>query len=175
MTDIASIERLNVDCTCVTLDVEKLCRALENVVGAFAFCRDMAETHPNLLSAQPLFLSQPHADIMQKLVTAIETVATLDSYQSAAFEYAPDIVRYQPGAIGVFMGYDFHLTPDGPKLIEINTNAGGALIAAYFMQAQRACCAGMSMAAATHGYPATQQCAAPEITKILRRSSRRAP
>ena len=26
------------------------------------------------------------------------------------------------------MGYDFHLTPDGPRLIEINTNAGGALL-----------------------------------------------
>ena len=26
------------------------------------------------------------------------------------------------------MGYDFHLTPAGPRLIEINTNAGGALL-----------------------------------------------
>ena len=26
------------------------------------------------------------------------------------------------------MGYDFHLTPAGPRLIEINTNAGGALV-----------------------------------------------
>jgi hypothetical protein len=25
------------------------------------------------------------------------------------------------------MGYDFHLTPDGPRLIEVNTNAGGIL------------------------------------------------
>ncbi|MFM9938750.1 MAG: hypothetical protein ACKVP7_04550 [Hyphomicrobiaceae bacterium] len=151
MTSIASIERLNADCTCVTLDVEKLCRALEKVVGDPSFCRDMAETHPHLLSAQPLFLSQPHAQTMQELITAIETVAAHPSYQSAALEYAPDIARYQPGAIGVFMGYDFHLGPDGPKLIEINTNAGGALINAYLLQAQRACCAEMGMAAAIHG------------------------
>ena len=26
------------------------------------------------------------------------------------------------------MGYDFHLTPHGPRLIEVNTNAGGALL-----------------------------------------------
>ena len=26
------------------------------------------------------------------------------------------------------MGYDFHLTPAGPRLIEVNTNAGGALL-----------------------------------------------
>jgi len=28
----------------------------------------------------------------------------------------------------VFMGYDFHLTAAGPRLIEVNTNAGGALL-----------------------------------------------
>jgi len=51
----------------------------------------------------------------------------------------------RPGPVGVFMGYDFHLGIDGPKLIEINTNAGGALINAYLLQAQRACCAEMAL------------------------------
>lgn len=45
------------------------------------------------------------------------------------------------------MGYDFHLGAAGPKLIEINTNAGGALINAYVLQAQRACCSDMVRAA----------------------------
>jgi len=36
--------------------------------------------------------------------------------------------RHCAGNTGVFMGYDFHVTPQGPRLIEINTNAGGALI-----------------------------------------------
>jgi D-alanine-D-alanine ligase-like ATP-grasp enzyme len=35
----------------------------------------------------------------------------------------------------VFFGYDFHLTDDGPKLIEINTNAGGGLLNAYLLAA----------------------------------------
>jgi hypothetical protein len=38
------------------------------------------------------------------------------------------------------MGYDFHVTPEGPKLIEINTNAGGAFLNAALLNAQRACC-----------------------------------
>jgi hypothetical protein len=38
------------------------------------------------------------------------------------------------------MGYDFHLGADGPKLIEINTNAGGAFLNALSIRAQRACC-----------------------------------
>ena len=150
MTEMASIERLNADCTCITLDVEKLCRALEQVVGDPSFCRDMAKSHPHLLSAQPLYLSKAHADSMQGLIAAIEIVAANPAYQSAVLSYAPDIARFQPGAVGVFMGYDFHLGPDGPKLIEINTNAGGALINAYLLQAQRACCAEMGLAQPTH-------------------------
>ncbi|MFN6935741.1 MAG: bifunctional glutamate N-acetyltransferase/amino-acid acetyltransferase ArgJ [Tsuneonella sp.] len=39
------------------------------------------------------------------------------------------------------MGYDFHLDDDGPKLIEINTNAGGAFFNALLARAQLACCA----------------------------------
>ncbi len=38
---------------------------------------------------------------------------------------AADIDPETPSAL---MGYDFHLTPDGPKLIEINNNAGGLYI-----------------------------------------------
>lgn len=151
MAQMTSIERLNADCTCITLDVEKLCHAIEDVVGDPSFCQAMAKTHPHLLSAQPLYLSKPHADSMQELIAAIEIVAANPAYQSAVLAYAPDIARFKPGATGVFMGYDFHLGPDGPKLIEINTNAGGALINAYLLQAQRACCAEMGMAEPTHG------------------------
>lgn len=39
------------------------------------------------------------------------------------------------------MGYDFHLDNDGPKLIEVNTNAGGAFLNALLARAQKACCA----------------------------------
>jgi hypothetical protein len=39
------------------------------------------------------------------------------------------------------MGYDFHMGPDGPALIEVNTNAGGAMLNAVLGQAQRSCCA----------------------------------
>ena len=44
------------------------------------------------------------------------------------------------------MGYDFHLAADGPKLIEINTNAGGAFLNALLAKAQRACCTEIEVA-----------------------------
>jgi hypothetical protein len=135
-----SIEHWNTDCRCLTLDVDALCRAAEDVVGDATFCRDLATTHPHLLSAQPLFLSTAHADQMRAIIDAIERVVAMAPFQSAALERAPEIARFTPAPVGVFMGYDFHLGPDGPKLIEINTNAGGALINAYLMHAQRTCC-----------------------------------
>ena len=39
-----------------------------------------------------------------------------------------------------FTGFDFHLSPDGPRLIEINTNAGGAFLNIAAREAQQACC-----------------------------------
>ena len=44
------------------------------------------------------------------------------------------------------MSYDFHVTASGPKLIEVNTNAGGAFLNAVLARAQRACCADAHMA-----------------------------
>jgi len=36
--------------------------------------------------------------------------------------------EFDPGMPSVLMGYDFHLTPNGPQLIEINNNAGGLFV-----------------------------------------------
>ncbi|MBF0628017.1 MAG: hypothetical protein HQL91_07335 [Magnetococcales bacterium] len=41
----------------------------------------------------------------------------------------PETAEFDPGHEAVMMGYDFHLTPQGPRLIEVNTNAGGSLMA----------------------------------------------
>ncbi|MEQ1696122.1 MAG: hypothetical protein ABL901_09825 [Hyphomicrobiaceae bacterium] len=144
MTTPQSIEHLNTDCTCITLDRDALCKAAETIVGDPAFCHDLATSHPHLLSAQPMFLSAAHAAQMQAIVTAIESIAALPAYRQAVFASAPEIARYEPGPIGIFMGYDFHLGETGPRLIEINTNAGGALLNAYLKQAQRICCAPMA-------------------------------
>ena len=37
----------------------------------------------------------------------------------------PPTAQVMPARPAMLMGYDFHLGPDGPKLIEINNNAGG--------------------------------------------------
>lgn len=135
-------DTLNADCTCISLDRAELNRALQAEVGDPEFCRRLAVTHPTLISNVPVFLDPEHAARMAEIISAIETIAKLEPYREAALPSAPAISRFNPGPVGVFMGYDFHLGADGPKLIEINTNAGGALINAFVARAQKACCAG---------------------------------
>ncbi len=64
----------------------------------------------------------------------------LPGYQESALARAPRIAQLAPGPLGVFLGFDFHLSSHGPQLIEINTNAGGALLNAVLARSQQACC-----------------------------------
>jgi hypothetical protein len=100
--------------------------------NAFERLRDR---QPSLFSAADLRIGQAAMDGMEAIITAIETVVALPSWHTRALAQAPAIARVPARAHGVFMGYDFHLTADGPKLIEINTNAGGGLLNAYLLAA----------------------------------------
>jgi hypothetical protein len=133
------IEKWNSDCFCVSLDSAALRAALQAQAAGLA---ELIETRcPNLFAALPVFVSRPQIDAMAAVIAAVEETVALPGYREAALAHAPDIARHDPGAHGVFMGFDFHLGADGPRLIEINTNAGGALLNAVLGNAQRACCA----------------------------------
>jgi hypothetical protein len=75
-------------------------------------------------------LERADFEMIRDTVAALHRTAHLDAWQRAADAAAGTdaVLRHRPPNFAVFMGYDFHLTPDGPRLIEINTNAGGALL-----------------------------------------------
>jgi hypothetical protein len=133
-------EFLNRECFCITLDRCVLREALEREVGDTDFFTTLSRTHPHLFSTAPLFLSQADLDQMLRVVRAIEAAARLPAYRDAVLSFAPAIAHHDHGPRGAFMGYDFHLAATGPKLIEVNTNAGGAFLTALLVRAQRACC-----------------------------------
>jgi hypothetical protein len=134
------IEALNSDCFCISLDKEALRRALEADPAAQGLHGMIEERCPHLFAALPVFVSREHVDAMAGVIRAAEEVIAHPSYREAALGWAPPIARHDPGAAGAFIGYDFHIGADGPRLIEINTNAGGALLNAALVRAQRACC-----------------------------------
>jgi hypothetical protein len=73
-------------------------------------------------------LDPAHYEVLRRTVAAAFRLAHGERWQARIDATAPEHLRFAPGNFGVFMGYDFHLTPAGPRLIEINTNAGGALV-----------------------------------------------
>lgn len=74
-------------------------------------------------------VSLPKATIhaMDAVIASVQELVMSPNYRARALEQAGDLARapMQPD-FGLFSGFDFHLTADGPKLIEVNTNAGGA-------------------------------------------------
>jgi hypothetical protein len=113
---------------------------LEREVGDPALCKTAIATRTHLFSDQPVFLPRANVDEMLRIVHAVEGAVRLPGYRGAALSWAPEIAKHDFGPAGAFMGYDFHLAAEGPRLIEVNTNAGGAFLNALLAKAQRACC-----------------------------------
>lgn len=133
-------EALNLGCLCRTLNPERLRQQLETDPSLQGMLAGLATTHPHLFSETAVFLDPAIRATLGQAIAAIEGVIALPAYQQAALASAPGIARQNFGPAGVFMAYDFHLGADGPRLIEINTNAGGALLNAALARAHRECC-----------------------------------
>ena len=99
---------------------------------------EVAATRPHLFSAVEVPVPAGALRAMGEVVAAIERVVSLPAWQERALAEAPPLAcagESQPRGHGVFFGYDFHLSVDGPRLIEINTNAGGALLNLLLLRA----------------------------------------
>lgn len=133
-------EALNLGCLCSTLNAGLLRDQLESRPALRGLADDVALGRPNLFSATPVFISARDHALLEGSVAALHRTSALPGFRAAAIERAPAIAALDFGPEGVFMGYDFHIGEDGPHLIEINTNAGGALLHAAAARAHRACC-----------------------------------
>jgi hypothetical protein len=149
MTVINIADALNHGCMCRTLNVDQLRLELERDPSLQGMASGIAAAQPHMFSNSVVFLSQSTYQAIQHAIAAIERVMQLPAYQALALKNAPTIAQTSFGPLGAFMGYDFHvdsnqLPTKGPQLIEINTNAGGALLNAALARAHRACCTPMS-------------------------------
>lgn len=135
----APVEQLNRDCFCLAVDKRALHSELESALTAHGLPEAVAESHPHLFAALPVYVSRRHIETTARVVRAIEEIVASPAYQSAVLAWAPDIAGFDPGSPGGLLGLDFHLGPRGPRLIEINTNPGGVLLNALLGQAQRVC------------------------------------
>jgi len=105
------------------------------VAGAGLDLAALAESHPSLFSQAAVNVAPATRQAMADIVAAIESVIALPTYQQRVLAWAPAAAQRPVAARSVFFGYDFHLAEDGPQLIEINTNAGGALLNTCLLRA----------------------------------------
>jgi len=127
---------LNQRCTCEVVDVLRLSEAIQG--GFLEFAIDPA-VHAHLFSPYALFVDRPALEAMGRVAAAVFEVAGNSGYSQWVLQWTPDIATHDPGSVGGVLGLDFHLTVDGPRLIEINTNPGGLLLNALLLDVVRSC------------------------------------
>lgn len=146
-SDAQQFDALNHECFCFSLDREALAGALESELGQPGLAALVRERCPYVFAAQPVFVAPQPLRRIAQVVRAVEAVVAMPAYRDQVLAEAPAIARTPAGAgapRGVFFGYDFHLNRGRLGLIEINTNAGGAMLNALLARAQRACCEAMT-------------------------------
>lgn len=146
--DLADV--LNHECRCQTLNSAQLRDALGRDGELRAVAQGLEQTHPHLFSNTAVFASRASIESVQNAVAAIERTMALPRWKKQELPCSDAHTGPDHGPLGVFMGYDFHITPEGPQLIEINTNAGGAMLNAVLLRAQAVCCGLMNPALNTY-------------------------
>ncbi|MDA1076102.1 MAG: hypothetical protein O3A63_15280, partial [Proteobacteria bacterium] len=134
----ADLAALNASCECVPLSrsmIDESIASQSRIDGI----KEMLNERPHLFAGSAVFISTNEWQQMVQQMQAIEAITRLPAYQahivartSAAMVAPP---ARQSANAGLLMGYDFHITNNGPRLIEVNTNAGGAFLANEMLNA----------------------------------------
>jgi hypothetical protein len=131
-------ESLNRDCRCISIDHARLEAETQRLMEASHVAFGPWDKSA-LFASVPVYIGRRHLEEMRETVAVIEELTTSPVYRQEVLSRAKDIARLENPSRGVFFGYDFHLGQDGPQLIEVNTNAGGAMLNLLLGKAQKAC------------------------------------
>jgi hypothetical protein len=123
---------LNRACQCFPVSRQGLVDALRDT--------PLRDEHSNLVAGSPVFVGASDAAAIADFARAFVTVTALPAFQAAALQLAGPAAQRDPGIAGGLLGLDFHLTAGGPRLIEANTNPGGALVNVEIQEGLQACC-----------------------------------
>ncbi|HNN00569.1 MAG TPA: hypothetical protein PKG67_08935 [Turneriella sp.] len=118
---LLNADYLNEHCHCSTLDKSKI-------------------EHAHYFSQHPHFLSLNDLHQMQAFIEAHERLLGVGL---PALSGAEGNLPLKAVERGIFNSYDFHISDNGPQLIEINTNAAGALLGLHAEKEMMQCCEGL--------------------------------
>ncbi len=127
---------LNTECYCKTLDRQKLAKLLPDRHPA----KRLLQQQSQLFSDTAVYISSKEYQQIQNIVQAVETMVTCPLYQQRILADAPNTAQMTSHTGGAFNAIDFHMSNLGPRIIEVNTNGGGAFLNSALIAAQIACC-----------------------------------
>ncbi len=127
------IANINTDCECLPLARADIDRRLGQC-GLSKQVDDLLKGRENIFAQTPVFVSHDDHAAMLSIIDAIEALTHLQPYQHSVLARAGITLPVQK-THGLILGYDFHLSDEGPRLIEVNTNAGGAFIVSKLLRA----------------------------------------
>jgi len=81
-----------------------------------------------IASLTPVPIRRSDFDLMFEFAKTVYRLKQNRAYVEKMESLLPETAKVSPDTPGILMGFDFHLTEEGPKLIEINNNAGGLYI-----------------------------------------------
>ncbi len=119
---IIPAEYLNKHCHCKTLDKNTL-------------------EYPQFFSPHPHFIAEKDLKSTAVFIEAYERLLADENVRS---QFLSRLAK--PGdapEAGIFNSYDFHISDTGPQLIEINSNAAGAVVSLFAATKIMQCCEGM--------------------------------
>lgn len=128
-------DRLNRYCQCYRPDLDSTASA-EAARRLSPSTLERLTSQSALYAATVAFVDAEQVTAIRALIRLIDRLAATPEWATLLGLPAPDPRR----GPGLLMGYDFHVTADGCRLIEINTNAGGAVPSALALLALKDCC-----------------------------------
>ena len=134
-----TLQAINSTCQCLPLEADERRARVADGSGVPRLKR-LLGGRTGLYAGTPVFLLREHYLQMARLVAAVAQSAATEPYQRAiqTRNREIDLTRQRPTQ-SVLMGFDFHISPEGPRLIEINTNAGAAFLAKQFAEVGSGC------------------------------------
>ncbi len=82
----------------------------------------------SLASRNPVGIRETDFLEMLRFARVVQSLQHNEDYVRQLEDRIPAAARLDPDWPSMLMGFDFHLTPQGPRLIEINNNAGGLFV-----------------------------------------------
>lgn len=108
--------------------------------GCLCVKKEIITPYSMFFAKTQVFLSRDVILRLQDSINVLEKVITSDDFKKHIFKERYDAIKNTKIEGGVFMSYDFHINGNIPKLIEINTNAGGAFLNYELRKATQECC-----------------------------------